>query len=82
MMTTNTSPAAERATCQIRALDRGLDILEAFSLAEPELSVAQIAERTDLPKPTIIRLISVRVDRGYVERVADAERYRLGWNGG
>jgi DNA-binding IclR family transcriptional regulator len=78
MSATNTPPAPERATYQIRALDRGLDIMEAFSLAEPELSLAQIAERTDLPKPTVIRLISVLADRGYVERVADAERYRLG----
>lgn len=78
MSATKSPPAAERATYQIRALDRGLDILEAFSLAEPELSVAQIAERADLPKPTVIRLVSVLADRGYVERVADAERYRLG----
>jgi DNA-binding IclR family transcriptional regulator len=78
MSATKSAPAAERATYQIRALERGLDILEAFSLAEPELSVGQIAERTDLPKPTVIRLISVLADRGYVERVADAERYRLG----
>jgi DNA-binding IclR family transcriptional regulator len=78
MSATKSTPTTERATYQIRALDRGLDILEAFSLAEPELSVAQIAERTGLPKPTVIRLISVLADRGYVERVADAERYRLG----
>jgi DNA-binding IclR family transcriptional regulator len=68
----------ERATYQIRALERGLDILEAFSLNEPELSIGQIADRAKLPKPTVIRLLSVLADRGYVERLPHAERYRLG----
>ena len=66
------------ATYQIRALERGLDILEAFTLAAPELSIGDIAERARLPKPTIVRLLSVLADRGYVERVPESERYRLG----
>lgn len=78
MAKTKAAPMAERATYQIRALDRGLDILESFSLADPELTIGQIAERAGLPKPTVIRLLSVLAERGYVERVADAERYRLG----
>jgi DNA-binding IclR family transcriptional regulator len=70
--------SAERGTYQIRALDRGLDILEAFSLSNPELSIGDIAARTGLPKPTIVRLLSVLTGRSYVERVVGAERYRLG----
>lgn len=66
------------ATYQIRALERGLDILEAFSVAVPELSIGEIADRARLPKPTIVRLLSVLADRGYVERVPESERYRLG----
>lgn len=69
---------AERATYQIRALERGLDILEAFSLSQPELSIGEIGERAGLPKPTVVRLLSVLAERGYVERVLGAERYRLG----
>lgn len=69
---------AERVTYQIRALDRGLDILEAFSLAEPELSISQLADLANLPKPTVIRLLSVLAERGYVERLPNVERYRLG----
>ncbi|HWV36409.1 MAG TPA: IclR family transcriptional regulator [Thermomicrobiales bacterium] len=77
--TTSTTTAAKTtATYQIRALDRGLDILEAFTIAEPELSIGQIAERTGLPKPTIVRLLSVLIDRSYVERVPQSEHYRLG----
>jgi DNA-binding IclR family transcriptional regulator len=70
--------AGERGTYQIRALDRGLDLLEAFTVQDPELSIGQIRERTGLPKPTIVRLLSVLTERGYIERVAGAERFRLG----
>ena len=73
-----THESGSRATYQIRALDRGLDILECFTTQEPELSIGQIGERANLPKPTIVRLLSVLTERGYVERVPDAERYRLG----
>lgn len=73
-----TTDSGSRATYQIRALDRGLDILESFSLQNPELSIGQIGERTNLPKPTIVRLLSVLTERGFVERVPGAERYRLG----
>jgi DNA-binding IclR family transcriptional regulator len=69
---------SERTNYQIRALDRGLDILEAFSIQSPELSIKDIAARTGLPKPTVIRLLSVLHERGYVERLADSEGYRLG----
>jgi len=78
MVTIEKTGTVERATYQIRALERGLDILEAFSIAEPELTIGQIGDRTNLPKPTVVRLLSVLSERGYVERVAGAERYRLG----
>ncbi len=78
MATTGREPSGDRATYQIRALDRGLDILEAFTVAEPELTIGQIGERTNLPKPTVVRLLSVLGERGYVERIEGAERYRLG----
>src|SRR5215212_6360880 len=78
MTAVNLESPTERATYQIRALDRGLDILEAFSIQSPDLSIKDIAARTGLPKPTVIRLLSVLVERGYVERLADSEGYRLG----
>jgi DNA-binding IclR family transcriptional regulator len=78
MAATEKTGSGERGTYQIRALDRGLDILEAFTLADPELTIGQIGERASLPKPTVVRLLSVLAERGYVERVPGAERYRLG----
>lgn len=71
-------PIDEQSKYQIRALARGLDVLEAFRIAKPELSVADVAQLTGLPKPTVVRLLSVLLDRRFVERAADGERYRLG----
>lgn len=78
MMKNTSLRTAEPATYQIRALERGLDLLEVFSRASPELPLADIAAAASLPKPTVTRLLSVLLDRRYVERVPDAERYRLG----
>jgi DNA-binding IclR family transcriptional regulator len=63
---------------QVRALERALDILDAFSLATPELSVTRLAERVDLPKSTVVRLVAILVERGYLERVPETESFRIG----
>jgi len=78
MAATEKAGSMERGTYQIRALDRGLDILEAFTLSDPELTIGEIGARAGLPKPTVVRLLSVLAERGYVERVPGVERYRLG----
>jgi DNA-binding IclR family transcriptional regulator len=63
---------------QVRALERALDILDAFSLTTPELSLTRLAERVGLPKSTVVRLVSILVDRRYLERVPDSELLRIG----
>lgn len=63
---------------QVRALERALDILDAFSLTTPELTVTRLAERVGLPKSTVIRLVAILVDRRYLERVPDSESLRIG----
>jgi DNA-binding IclR family transcriptional regulator len=63
---------------QVRALERALDLLDAFSLTTPELTITRLAERVGLPKSTVIRLVSILVDRRYLERVADSESLRIG----
>lgn len=63
---------------QVRALERALDLLDAFSLAAPELTLSELAERTELPKSTLVRLLAVLERRHYVERTPETERYRIG----
>lgn len=69
---------ASQGTYQVRALERALDILALFSLSNPELSLADIAAQTGVAKSTTLRLVSVLTDYGFLERVPDTERYRIG----
>lgn len=80
MSTTPELPPATTsgANYQVRALERALDILDAFTLATPELTITKLAERTGLPKSTVIRLVSILIERRYLERPADAESVRIG----
>ncbi|PXY19694.1 IclR family transcriptional regulator [Prauserella muralis] len=57
-------------------LARGLSLLDAFATGEPELSLAQIAARSGLPKPTAHRLLGELVEWGALERSAPGH-YRL-----
>jgi DNA-binding IclR family transcriptional regulator len=58
------------------SVGKALAVLDAFRGAGVLLGVSQIAERAHIPKSTAHRLLSVLVDRGYVERVD--VRYQLG----
>lgn len=63
---------------QVRALERALDLLEIFTLAEPELSFTELTERSGLSKGTAVRLLSILERRGFLERSPDTDRYRIG----
>lgn len=63
---------------QVRALERALQILGAFTLDRPELSLSELAVMADLAPSTALRLLSILVDYGYVERSTETDRYRLG----
>lgn len=52
------------------------DILDSFSLARPELTLAQIRESTGLPTSTVQRLVGNLVAQGFIDRVDD--KYRVG----
>ncbi|MEU6351089.1 helix-turn-helix domain-containing protein [Streptomyces sp. NPDC047072] len=49
-------------------LTRGLAILSAFGTDDVELTLAELARRVDLPKPTAHRLVAELLDSGFLER--------------
>ncbi|MBC7341497.1 MAG: IclR family transcriptional regulator [Clostridia bacterium] len=53
---------------QITSLERGLDILGAFSRERPSLTAAEIAEVTGLSKSTLYRFLHVLARRGYISK--------------
>ncbi|MFN0072361.1 MAG: IclR family transcriptional regulator [Chloroflexota bacterium] len=61
-----------------QSVDRASDILLCFTQVTPVLALAELAERTALPKPTAHRLIQSLVSRGLMQRTADG-RYELGF---
>lgn len=70
---------ASRLNYRIRALDRALNILEAFTVEKPELDLNAICERTNLPKSTVFKILAVLEDRGYVRRSEANGNYRIGF---
>jgi len=63
---------------QVRAVLRAMDLLDCFTPAEPEFSLAQLAERARLCSSTTYRLLQTLESRGYIEQVPQTGRYRLG----
>jgi DNA-binding IclR family transcriptional regulator len=59
-------------------LARGMEVLRAFTAADPMLGNREIADRTGLPKPTVSRLTYTLTLLGYLSRDAALQKYRLG----
>lgn len=61
----------------VAALDRAIAILNAFTVSDRSLTLAEISARTALYKSTILRLASSLIHAGLLERLQDG-RYRIG----
>ncbi len=61
----------------VRALARGLELLNAFQADDRGLSNAQLAKRTGFPKPTVSRLTFTLMSLGYLHLDDDSGRYSL-----
>ena len=59
------------------ALSRGLDVLRAFQPNDGLLGNQEIAQRTNLPKPTVSRLTYTLTKLGYLTPVPRFEKYQL-----
>jgi len=52
----------------VRALERGLAVINAFSAEHQRLTLSEVARRTDLTRATARRLLHTLVNLGYVEQ--------------
>ncbi len=73
-----TAPEKTGNRYRIRAVERALDLLEAFAIAEPEISLTELSDRLGLNGSTVFRFLATLQSRGYVEQSRDNGRYRLG----
>lgn len=59
-------------------LARGLELLRCFTPAQPVLGNKELAQRMNLPRPTVSRLVYTLVCMGYLAQDMDSGKYRLG----
>src|ERR1700687_645857 len=62
----------------VRAVDRALEILRAFTPADDELTVGEILKRVDLSRPTLYRLLGTLERKRFLMRSGEPQRFRLG----
>jgi DNA-binding IclR family transcriptional regulator len=70
--------AANRSAKPTLVLQKALDVLDAFTLTAPELTVSEIRESVGLPATTCGRLVGNLVDEGLLDRTGDRYRISLG----
>ncbi|TIS12969.1 MAG: IclR family transcriptional regulator, partial [Mesorhizobium sp.] len=69
-------PPSQAPADGVAALDRAIAILDAFTIADRSLGLAEIAARTGLYKSTILRLANSLMRGQLLERLEDG-RYRI-----
>ncbi len=62
----------------LKSVEKALQILEAFSISHPELSVSELEEKLSLPKVSIYRFLRVLLKRGFIMQNPQTRKYRLG----
>ena len=62
----------------VRAVERALQIMGCFDDEHPERGISEIAQAVGLHKATAYRIVTTLVNYGYMEWVADSQKYRLG----
>jgi IclR family pca regulon transcriptional regulator len=66
----------KRSRYFVNSLARGLQVLAAFTVSEPKLTISDIAEKTGLSQSTVFRLVYTLEKLGYLKRDPDSKRYR------
>jgi IclR family acetate operon transcriptional repressor len=66
------------ATEGVRAVERALEILQAFTINDRAMSASQLLERVSLSRPTLYRLLQTLVQSGFVVSEGEPRKFRLG----
>ena len=70
---------SEPRSYRVNVLDRAVAVLKAFSHAEPDLTLSEIAQRAGLHVSTCLRLLSTLRSHGLVSRNEEDGRFHLGY---
>ncbi|WGX96024.1 IclR family transcriptional regulator [Nocardioides sp. L-11A] len=69
---------SRRGSGGVQSVHRALDLLEIVAAGGGHLAIGEIAAASDIPLPTIHRLLQTLVDRGYMRQMPN-RRYALGF---
>lgn len=72
------SPRVERGGDNVRAVDRALAVLLAFTPQDHELTVGELQKRVDLSRPTLYRLLYTLEQKSFLVADGEPQRFRLG----
>lgn len=62
----------------IRSIDRSIDILQAFTIKEPSLTLEELSKKTQIPKSTAYRILCTLERRGLIQFSEETTSYHLG----
>ncbi|OZI48665.1 transcriptional regulator [Bordetella genomosp. 4] len=68
----------EKGADSVRAVNRALDILLAFTRQDAQLSATELLQRVSLSRPTLYRLLYTLETKGFITSSGDPQRFRLG----
>lgn len=77
-MTPSDTAAARQASGGVQSVHRAFDLIEIVAAHGGHLAIGEIAAATDIPLPTIHRLLKTLVERGYMRQMPN-RRYALGF---
>jgi IclR family transcriptional regulator, acetate operon repressor len=69
--------AKDDKTGSVRAVERAIDILEAFSSERPSMSVLDVQKQVGLSRPTLYRLLETLAARGFIRVQGTPQRFSL-----
>lgn len=61
----------------VQSLAKGFRVLEAFTAERIEMGLAEVARAASIDNATAFRFLNTLVQLGYVEKIAEAKRFRL-----
>ena len=61
----------------VQSLAKGFRVLEAFTADRIEMGLAEVARAANIDNATAFRFLNTLVQLGYVEKIAEAKRFRL-----
>lgn len=70
--------ASEKVSDNVRAVDRALDILMAFTAKDAQLTATELLKRVELSRPTLYRLLYTLEQSGFLVAEGEPQKFRLG----